>query len=326
VGIEITVKDYQLTVVAPIEGTPAEKAGILSGDRITKIDGEVTKDMTLHDAVSKMRGPRGSQVTLTILRGESQTPQDFILVRDVIRVKSVRAKDLEDGISYIRIASFQEKTSEDLQKALGERYEKGLKGLILDLRNNPGGLLDQAIHVSDQFLDKGKLVVYTQGRTEDKHEYFARSGQRKNVRFPMVVMINGGSASASEIVAGALQDWKRAVVLGTPSFGKASVQTIIELEDHSALRLTTAKYFTPLGKAIQGKGISPDILVEAPKVETEAGKKPARPKEAEQKGLEPKISEDEGVGPEEMSRKEADVAKDFQLQRALEILKAHRML
>jgi carboxyl-terminal processing protease len=324
VGIEITVKDYQLTVVAPIEGTPAEKAGILPGDRIIKIDGQVTKDMTLHDAVSKMRGPRGSQVTLTILRGESQTPQDFILVREMIRVKSVRTKDLEEGIGYIRIASFQEKTSEDLQKALGERYEKGLKGIILDLRSNPGGLLDQAIQVSDQFLEKGKLVVYTQGRTEEKHEYFARSGQRKNIRFPMVVMINGGSASASEIVAGALQDWKRAVVLGTPSFGKASVQTIIELEDHSALRLTTARYFTPLGKAIQGKGISPDIVVEVPKVE--AGEKPSRPKEAEQKGTEPKISEDEGVGLEEMSRKEADVVKDFQLQRALEILKAHRML
>jgi len=180
--------------------------------------------------------------------------------------------------------------------------------------------------VADQFLEKGKLVVYTQGRSEEKHEYFARSGQKKNARFPMVVLINAGSASASEIVAGALQDWKRAAILGTPSFGKASVQTIIELEDHSALRLTTAKYFTPQGKAIQGKGITPDILVETPKPEGETAAKPPKQKEAEEKGAEPKISEEEGIGAEEMNRKEADVAKDPQLKRAVEILKAYRLL
>jgi carboxyl-terminal processing protease len=244
----------------------------------------------------------------------------------VIRVKSVRAKELEGGIYYIRVASFQERTSEDLQKALGEAYDHGMKGLILDLRSNPGGLLDQAIQVADQFLEKGKLVVYTQGRTEQKHEYFARSGQKRDPRYPMVTLINGGSASASEIVAGALQDWKRAVVLGTPSFGKASVQTIIELEDHSALRLTTARYFTPLGKAIQGKGITPDIVVELPKPEADMGGKPPQPKEPEPKATEPKISEEEGVGPEEIGRKDADMAKDPQLKRAVEILKAHLLL
>ncbi|MFH0871075.1 MAG: S41 family peptidase [bacterium] len=326
-GIEITVKDYQLTVVAPIEGTPAERAGILAGDRVIKIDGQPTKDMTLHDAVSKMRGPRGTKVTLSILRGEDQTPRDFILAREVIKVKSVRARELEDGIRYIRIASFQERTSEDLQKALGGAPGNEMNGLILDLRNNPGGLLDQAIQVADQFLEKGKLVVYTQGRSEDRREYAARSGQKKGSRFSMVVLINGGSASASEIVAGALQDWKRAAVLGSPSFGKASVQTIIELEDHSALRLTTAKYYTPLGKMIQGKGITPDILVEEPKAEGEAGAKPLKHRELETKGTEPKISEDEGMGAEEMvGKKDLDLNKDLQLRRAMEILKAHRLL
>jgi len=241
----------------------------------------------------------------------------------VIKVKSVKAKELEDNIQYIRLTSFQERTSEDLQKALELAYNHKMAGLILDLRNNPGGLLEQAIQVADQFLEKGKLVVYTQGRNEEKHDYFARSGQKRNGRFPMIVLINGGSASASEIVAGALQDWKRAAILGTPSFGKASVQTIVELEDHSALRLTTAKYFTPLGKAIQGKGITPDIPVEAPKPEGEVA---AKPPKKEEKGAEPKISEDEGIGTEEIGRKEVDTAKDPQLKRAVEILKAYRLL
>ncbi len=325
-GIEITVKDFQLTVVAPIEGTPAEKAGILPGDRIIKIDGQPTKDMTLHDAVSKMRGPRGTTVRLTVLRGDSHTPKEYVLNREVIKVRSVRTKELEDNIQYIRLTSFQERTAEDLQKALEVAYDHKMAGLVLDLRNNPGGLLDQAIQVADQFLEKGKLVVYTQGRNEEKHDYFARSGQKRDGRFPMVILINGGSASASEIVAGALQDWKRAAILGTPSFGKASVQTIIELEDHSALRLTTAKYFTPLGKAIQGKGITPDIPVEAPKPEGEVAAKTPKQKESEEKGGEPKISEDEGIGAEDINRKEVDVAKDPQLKRAVEILKAHRLL
>jgi len=325
-GIEITVKDFQLTVVAPIEGTPAEKAGIMSGDRIIKIDDQPTKDMTLHDAVSKMRGPRGTTVRLTVLRGDSHTPKEYVLTREVIKVRSVRAKELEDNIQYIRVTSFQERTGEDLQKALEVAYDHKMAGLVLDLRNNPGGLLDQAIQVADQFLEKGKLVVYTQGRNEEKHDYFARSGQKRDGRFPIVVLINGGSASASEIVAGALQDWKRAAVVGTPSFGKASVQTIIELEDHSALRLTTAKYFTPLGKAIQGKGITPDIPVEAPKPEGEVAAKTPKQKEPEEKGGEPKISEDEGIGAADISRKEEDVAKDPQLKRAVEILKAHRLL
>jgi carboxyl-terminal processing protease len=320
-GIEITIKDYQLTVVAPIEGTPAERAGILPGDRILKIDGQPTKDMTLHEAVSKMRGPRGTKVTLTILRGEDEAPREITLIREVIRVKSVRTKELEEGIQYIRIASFQERTAEDLQKSLTEAYKRGMKGLVLDLRNNPGGLLEQAIQVADQFLEKGKMVVYTQGRTEKKHEYYARTGQRRGPPFPMVVLINGGSASASEIVAGALQDWKRAIIVGTPSFGKASVQTIIELEDHSALRLTTARYFTPLGKAIQGKGIAPDVVVEMPRPAEESGK-PTRPQEPGPKKTEPRISEEEGVGPEEMGKIEADPEKDPQLRKAVELLKA----
>jgi carboxyl-terminal processing protease len=263
-GIEITVKGGVLTVVSPIEDTPAFRAGIKPGDMIFKIEDEFTKDMTLVDAVKKMRGPKGTKINLSIKREGVPELIDFQLMRDTIRVQSVRSRTLEPGYGYIRLAQFQERSDRDVQKALEKiaAEKSGLKGLVLDLRNNPGGLLTQAVRVSDLFLDSG-LIVYTEGRIEaQKQKYYAQK-EGSWMDFPVVVLVNGGSASASEIVAGALQDHKRAVVLGTKTFGKGSVQTILPLDDNSALRLTTARYYTPNGRSIQATGIVPDIVVEA---------------------------------------------------------------
>ncbi len=263
-GIEITVKSGILTVVSPIEDTPAAKAGIKPGDQIFKIEEEFTKDMSLVDAVKKMRGLKGTKINLTIKREGAADLIDFTLMRDVIRVQSVKSRDLEPGYGYIRLAQFQERSDRDMQRALEKMAAEkgGIKGLVLDLRNNPGGLLTQAVRVSDMFLESG-LIVYTEGRIEaQKQKYFAQKDGTW-MDFPVVVLVNGGSASASEIVAGALQDHKRAIVLGTKTFGKGSVQTILPLDDNSALRLTTARYFTPKGRSIQATGIVPDITVEA---------------------------------------------------------------
>jgi carboxyl-terminal processing protease len=262
-GIEITVKGGILTVVSPIEDTPAAKAGIKPGDQIFKIEEEFTKDMSLVDAVKKMRGLKGTKINLTIKREGVADLLDVTMVRDVIRVQSVRSRTLEPGYVYIRLAQFQERSDRDMQRALEKlAAEKGgIKGLVLDLRNNPGGLLTQAVRVSDMFLESG-LIVYTEGRIDSqKQKYFAQKDGTWT-DFPIVVLVNGGSASASEIVAGALQDHKRAVVLGTKTFGKGSVQTILPLDDNSALRLTTARYFTPNGRSIQATGIVPDINVD----------------------------------------------------------------
>jgi carboxyl-terminal processing protease len=267
-GIEITVKGGILTVVSPIEDTPAAKAGIKPGDQIFKIEDEFTKDMTLVDAVKKMRGLKGTKINLTIRREGANDLLDISMVRDIIRVQSVRSRSLEPGYGYVRLAQFQERSDRDLQRALEKLVAEkgGMKGLVLDLRNNPGGLLTQAVRVTDLFLDSG-LIVYTEGRIEaQKQKYFAQKDGTWG-DFPMVVLVNGGSASASEIVAGALQDHKRAVVLGTKTFGKGSVQTILPLDDNSALRLTTARYFTPLGRSIQATGIVPDIMVDSAPVQ-----------------------------------------------------------
>jgi len=263
-GIEITNRNGMLTVVAPIEDTPAARAGIKPQDVILKIDGEFTKDMSLVEAVKKMRGPKGTKVKLTIKRDNPSSLFDATLVREVIRIQSVKSKLLEPGYGYVRITQFQERTDDDVTKALRQlqKESKGaLQGIVLDLRNNPGGLLTQAVKVSDLFLDSG-LIVYTDGRLENqKQKYFAHKASTWS-DFPMVVLVNGGSASASEIVAGALQDHKRALVLGTTTFGKGSVQTILPLDDTTALRLTTARYFTPNGRSIQATGIVPDITME----------------------------------------------------------------
>ncbi len=332
-GIEITVKDRQLTVVAPIEGTPADRAGIHAGDRIVKIDGNPTKDMTLMEAVKKLRGPRGTRVILTILRDDSPGPFELSLTREVIEVRSVRAKGLDDGIAYIRIASFHERTGKDLQKAIEQLSKDGMSALVLDLRNNPGGLLNQAVQVSDLFLEKGQLIVYTEGRIKNQDLRFSAEHSTEIPKVPMVVLINGGSASASEIVAGALQDWKRAVVLGTKTFGKGSVQTVIPLSDGSGLRLTTAKYFTPKGRAIHGNGLHPDIVVESPRpTPTKAtgaqGEKEGEPAKDRPNGRQDrKISEEEGDPNLQLGKRDGpDPGSDIQLKRAIEILKATQIL
>jgi carboxyl-terminal processing protease len=309
-GIEITLRDDVLTVVAPIEGTPAYRAGIQPGDRILKIEGLSTKDMQLSDAVKRMRGKPGSKITITIVREGWAEPKDFFITREQIRVQSVRANQLEPGIEYIRLRQFQEQTANDLETSLDKYVKEGkIQGLVLDLRNNPGGLLTSAVEVTEKFLESGKLVVYTEGRVRNQNMRFSSNAKRVFNDFPIVVLVNQGSASASEIVAGALQDWGRAVVIGTQSFGKGSVQTIIPLSDGSGLRLTTAKYFTPKGRSIHGKGITPDIIVEAPKPAAVAAG-------AEAPVPTPPVSET----PQEQLK------RDPQLQRALDLLKAMKIL
>jgi carboxyl-terminal processing protease len=261
IGIEISLKDGILTVVSPIEGTPAYEAGLKANDKILKIDGKTTKNMTLIESVKLLRGAKGTKVTISIYREGWRQLKDITLTRDVIPIQSVRSRILEDGYGYIRVSNFQDKTISELEKALKELEEgKGLKGLVLDLRNNPGGLLDQAVKVADVFLEKG-LVVYTDGRMEEQKMRFEAQKNRHSHNYPIAVLVNEGSASASEIVAGALQDHKRAIILGVRTFGKGSVQTIIPLEDGSAVRLTTARYYTPNGRSIQAKGIEPDIEI-----------------------------------------------------------------
>lgn len=263
-GIEITVKDGLLTVVAPIEDSPAARAGVMPGDKIIKIADEFSKNFSLIDAVKKMRGPKGTPITISVQREGYKELIPITIIRDVIQVKSVRSRMLEEGFGYVRVAQFQEGTAKEFIASI-ERMKKelssdGLKGLVLDLRNNPGGLLTQAIRVSDLFLKEG-VIVYTEGRLESqKQKYFAHD-DKAEPEFPIIALINGGSASASEIVAGALQDHGRAMILGEQSFGKGSVQTILPMERGDALRLTTALYYTKSGRSIQAQGISPDIAI-----------------------------------------------------------------
>jgi carboxyl-terminal processing protease len=342
-GIEISIKDGVLTVISPIEDTPAFKAGIKSGDQIFKIDDKFTKDLNINDAVKRMRGQKGTKVILTIMREGFDKPQEFPLMRDIIQVRSVRSKLMEDGYGYIRIAQFQEKTDEDLAKflkSLKEENKGELKGLVLDMRNDPGGLLDQAVRVAEHFIEDGQMIVYTEGREkESKMQFTSRKGT-KEPKYPIVVLINSGSASASEIVAGALQDHKRAIVMGTQSFGKGSVQTIIPLSDQSGLRLTTARYYTPKGRSIQAKGITPDIVVERLELPKEASDK----KDAmhlREKDLENHFEgEDKGAAkdpkkeqkPESKKDKSAPVRaedalkSDYQVMRALDLLKGWEIL
>ena len=264
IGIEITMKDQILMVVSPIEGTPAYQMGLQAGDQIVKINGTSTKGISLTDAVKMIRGPKGTKVTLTINREGFQHPKDFAITREIIPIHSVKARIVDGGIGYIRVTNFQDQTDTDLESYLKKMQQRlvPFKGLILDLRNDPGGLLEQAVRVSDEFL-KGVLIVYTEGRNRQQTgRFYATSSADKFPNIPMVVLINEGSASASEIVAGALKDQKRALIVGVKSFGKGSVQTILPLDDGSALRLTTALYFTPSGITINEKGIEPDVVVD----------------------------------------------------------------
>ncbi|MBI4826859.1 MAG: S41 family peptidase [Nitrospirae bacterium] len=333
-GIQIGMKDNMLTVIAPIEDTPAFVAGVKAGDMIIKINNETTKDLTLMEAVNKLRGDKGTSVTITIVRAGLEKPIDFTIIRDIIKTKSVKHKIIDNEIGYVRLMQFQEQSAADLETALVEISKtKGITGLVLDLRNNPGGLLNSAVDVSSKFLPANKLVVYIKGRVGEKTEYKTKNGN-KPYDYPMIILVNEGSASASEIVAGALQDWGRAVILGTKTFGKGSVQTVMELSDGSGLRLTTARYYTPKDRSIQTTGIEPDITV---KSENGTGNHPVvREKDlarhlendSTKKSADKEDKKDEAVDNTAVNEEDAaeavakdEKAEDIQLQRAVDLLK-----
>ncbi len=322
-GIEVTMENGVVKVVSPIDDTPASKAGLKPGDYITNIDGEAVMGMTLNDAVDKMRGKIGSKVKLTIRR-INEKPLEVTLKREEIKIQSVKNSIKADDVAYIRISSFSEdvdtmtaKAIKDAKKKLGDK----LKGVVIDVRNNPGGLLDQAVNVSDLFLDKGEIVSTRSRNEEDTVKYTAKEGDIAK-GLPIVVIINDGSASASEIVAGALQDHKRAIILGEKSFGKGSVQTVIPLGKYGAMRLTTARYYTPSGRSIQAKGIEPDIEVKPAKVEvldTGVGFSEAEFSNA----LKNETSGDKNSKNADQKKAEAEeLAKDYQLSRAIDLVKA----
>lgn len=322
-GIEVTKKDGLLVVVSPIEDTPAFAAGIKAGDQIIKIGDLPTKDMDLVEAVRMLRGPKGAAVSIWIWREGFTEPQEFKLVRDTIQLRSVKSKLLKPGYAYVRLSQFQARTGSDLQaqlKQLKTEADDPLKGLVLDLRNNPGGLLDQAVAVSDLFLSEG-LIVYTEGREEGSRLQFRAKSEGTEPNYPIVVLINGGSASAAEIVAGALKDHGRAVLLGEQTFGKGSVQSVVPLGDDSGLRLTTARYFTPAGISIQARGIMPDISVPQQNGEAKPENHPLREKDLEHhfqplKNMQPEP--EQGPADEQLGE---DVKSDYQLMRALDLLK-----
>ncbi len=328
IGIEITLLKDVLTVVSPIEDTPAFTAGVKSGDQIIKIDGKSTKDISIMEAVKKLRGPENTKVTITIMRENMAKPRDFVLTRAIIQVKSVKSKTFDDNIGYIRIASFHERTADDVRKALRDIDKKvrPMKGLVLDLRNDPGGLLIQAIEVSDMFLKAG-VIVSTRGRTKTMETKAIAKNDSNEITCPIVVLVNEGTASAAEIVAGALQDNGRALIIGTKTFGKASVQTVIPLDDGSALKLTTARYYTPKGRSIQAEGIKPDVIVKyvRPSEDTENNYWEDRLREKDLKGH-IKPAKEDGTKLDEAVEKDikdpTDVAHDNQLKTAIDILKS----
>ncbi len=316
IGIEVTIQDGLLTVITPIEDTPAWKAGIKPLDRIVKIDSEITRDMSLSDAVKKMRGRPGDKITLTVLRESEKKLLEFKITRDVIKIKDIgKPALLEGSIGYVRLVEFRENTIKNLNTSLEDLTRRGANALILDLRNNPGGLLESSVEVAGKFLPKGSLIVYTKGRMNKQDLKFFSSEDYPLVKLPMAVLINEGSASGSEIVAAALQHYKRAIIIGAKSFGKGSVQTLIPLRDGTAVKLTTSRYFTPGNKQIHGQGVIPDIF--------------AGEKKKEKEGLTTINKED--VFEELELRKEAgssfegnefDYRKDEQVMRAVDLLKA----
>jgi carboxyl-terminal processing protease len=317
-GIVIGMRDGVLTVIAPMEDTPAFRAGILSGDRIVAIDDESTEELSLHDAVRRMRGEPGTRVKIKILRPKPHEIKDIELVRAVIKVESVKgARMLEDGIGYIRVVQFNEPTADALQQAIEKLQKQGLEALILDLRNNPGGLLSSAVEIAQKFLKHGDLVVSTKGRKGVQYR-FTSKGRYHYSDLPMVVLVNGGSASASEIVAGALQDYKRAILLGEKTFGKGSVQSVVPLDDGSAIRLTTAKYYTPADRCIHDIGILPDLIVP---MSPELWRKVLIKRSREELGETPDEEEDDG----ETQSLDVSQAVDIQLERAVDLLKGIRI-
>ena len=315
-GIEVTMENGFVKVISPIDDTPAYKAGIKAGDYITHLDGKSVIGLNLNEAVDKMRGPAGTKLKVTIGRS-NQEAFDVTIKRDIIKISSVKSK-LEEDVGYIRITTFSEQTSKSTKDAIKKfKKEKNLRGYVLDLRNNPGGLLDQAVSVSDLFLEKGEIVSTRGKNSKNPEMYKAKSGDIIDGK-PLVVIINGGSASASEIVAGALQDHKRAILLGTRSFGKGSVQTIIPVKPYGALRMTTAKYFTPSGRSIQKTGIEPDIVVEERELKKADNKKISR--EEDLKGA-LKNPSNKDKKEEKENKEKSDEIEDFQLSRALDLVR-----
>jgi len=330
-GIEVGMEDGFVKVISPIDDTPAQKAGVEAGDLIIKLDEKSVKGMLLNDAIKLMRGKPGTDIILTIVREGEEKPKEITITRNIITVKSVRGKTLEPGYAYIRVSNFQTHTAEDLRKSLEKlkkENEEGLKGLILDLRNNPGGILNAAVGVSDLFLDSG-LIVYTEGRIKDSQLTFTAKPTDMIKDAPIIVLVNGGSASASEIVAGALQDHDRAIIMGGRTFGKGSVQTILPMNEESALKLTTARYYTPSGRSIQASGIEPDIIIENIRVDSTADKSTGFIKEADLTGHLDSGQEDSETDKEKNTKKKDKSKKDepslaetdYQLYQALNVLK-----
>ncbi|MFC1480484.1 S41 family peptidase [Candidatus Omnitrophota bacterium] len=340
-GIEIGMRQGILTVIAPMDGTPAFKAGLEPGDKIVKIEGDITRDITLDEAVKKLRGTPGTEVSITVIREGVDRMLDFTITRAIIKLKSIKdARIIEDDIGYIKLIEFQERTAKDLARHIKELRKKGAKSLILDLRNNPGGLLDSAIEVADQFLKAGEMIVYTEGRSPKKRMEFRAKGKPEFGEIDMIVIVNKGSASAAEILAGAVKDNKRALVVGVPTFGKGSVQTVIPLRDKSALRLTTAAYFTPSGENLMDKGIEPDIYVEKMKMEPVAAEEEKDKKKNEIfKKVETPENTPKGPGsagevkkellqkePQEKEKEEKVPEYDNQIQAAVNVLKGVRII
>lgn len=317
-GIEITLKDGLLTVISPLEDTPAWKAGVKPGDIIVKINNDITRDITITDAVKKLRGKPGDAVNITVLRESEKKLIDFKIVRDIIKIKDIKeARILEDNIGYVRLTEFRENTANDFKSALNNLKKNGMNALILDLRNNPGGLLDIAVKVSEIFIEKNNLIVSTKGRRSSQNMEFISRNPSPLTGIPIVILINEGSASGSEIVAAALKDYKLAVIVGIKSFGKGSVQTVIPLKDGSALRLTTSKYFSPLGKEIHGKGVMPDIVVEDLKI---------MPSTKEDEAPLHKEDVFEQIDGKQKDKKDAfEYKSDTQIMRSIDIIKALRL-
>lgn len=320
-GIEVGMENGFVKVISPIDDTPAARAGVKASDLIIKLDDKSVKGMTLNQAVKVMRGKPNTAIDLTIVREGEPKPLVITITREIIRVKSVKNRMLEPGYGYVRITNFQSRTTTDLLKAISDlQKEERLKGMVLDLRNNPGGVLNGAVGVSDAFIDNG-LIVYTEGRLDDSsHRYLATPGDSLNGA-PLVVLVNGGSASASEIVAGAIQDHKRGIILGTKSFGKGSVQTIQELRNGSAVKLTTARYFTPNGRSIQATGIEPDIKLSTLRLSAEDEKARETYSESDLEGRLSNPNGESDVDDEEKDDSEALAETDFQLYEALNLLK-----
>ncbi len=335
-GIEVNLEDGLIRVVAPIDDTPAARAGIRAGDLITRIDDAPVKGLSLNDAVTRMRGLPNTPVTLTVLRAGEDQPLTFTLIRAVIQVKSVRSRVLEPGFGYVRISQFQSRTTEDLEveiaKLRAELGDQRLQGLVLDLRNNPGGVLSSAVGVTDAFMDSQDLIVYTAGRNpEEKQSFNARPGDLID-GVPLIVLVNGGSASASEIVAGALQDHRRALIVGETTFGKGSVQTILPLQNGAAIKLTTARYFTPKGRSIQAEGIKPDIPLASLRVTREEApvtevKEADLPTHLRNPTNSPPTDAEAAPAPPTAPAPTADLAQsDFPLYEALNLLKGISLL